>query len=181
MCVVTTMVLNAPLVLASATGLDATSVGYLVSLGGAFGVAAILFAGNFADRHGDRWGNAACYAAVLGCAVLVMGLATSAVPAVIGYLVFATFCFVLPSVTSSGWAEVLHVRELAVGAAAINTISQIGAFSAPFAWGLAKDASGSFQAGLITLSVLAIVFTGLLLAMRAQVRGRAERRVLAAR
>lgn len=100
MSVVTTLVLNAPLILAAAAGLDPTNVGYLVSLGGAFGVAAI------------------------------------------------------------------------------NTISQIGGFSAPFAWGIAKDATGSFQAGLITLSIIAVVLAGLLMRMRRTLRGRAARQVV---
>jgi MFS transporter, ACS family, tartrate transporter len=180
MCVVTTLVLNAPLVLAAATGLDPTRVGYLVSLGGLFGVAAILLAGNHADQHGDRWGNSAFYAIVIGGAVLVMGVSTSAVPGIIGYLVFATFCFVLPSVVSSGWADALHVRELAIGAAAINTMSQIGAFAAPFAWGMAKDSTGSFEAGLIALSIVALLLAGLLLVMRAQVRGKLARSAVVA-
>jgi ACS family tartrate transporter-like MFS transporter len=180
MSVVTTLVLNAPLVLASATDLDPAAVGYLVSLGGMLGVAAILLAGNYADKHGDRWGNAACFAVVLGGGVMLMALSSSAMPVIIGYLVFATLCFVLPAVTSSGWAEVLHVRELAVGAAAINTISQIGSFAAPFAWGMARDATGGFQSGLIALSLIAFLLVVPLLAVRRQVRGRAVRAVPAA-
>lgn len=173
--VITTIVLNAPLVLASATTLDAAQVGYVVSIGGAMGVIAILLAGNHADRHGDRWGNAAVFTLVLSGALLLLGLATSPVPVLIGYLAFATACFVVPTLTSSGWAEALHVRELAVGAAAINTMSQMGAFVAPYGWGMAKDATGHFQAGLIALSIVALMAAGLLLVLRRQIRGRAMR------
>lgn len=81
--------------------------------------------------------------------------------------------FAVPSVTSSGWAEVLHVRELAIGAAAINTISQIGAFVAPYGWGMAKDATGSFQPALITLAFIALIIAALLMLLRRQVSGRA--------
>lgn len=93
----------------------------------------------------------------------------------IAYLVFATVSFTIPMLTSSGWAEVLHVRELAVGAAAINTICQIGAFVAPYGWGIAKDATGSFQPALITLSIVALLMSTLLLLLRQQVRGQAMR------
>ncbi len=175
MSVVTTVVLNAPLILAHTTGFDATHVGYLVSLGGILGVAAILFSGNFADRHGDCWGAAVWYCVAVGGAVLLMGLSTSVIPVTIGYLVFAAFCFVIPALVSSGWAEVLHVRELAVGAAAINTLSQIGAFAAPFAWGVSRDRTGSFQPALITLSLIALALAGLLMLLRSQVRGKAVR------
>ena len=68
-----------------------------------------------------------------------------------------------------------HVRELAVGAAAINTISQIGAFVMPFGWGAAKDATGSFQTGLIALFLMTLTMAALLLLLRRQVRGQAMR------
>ena len=70
-------------------------------------------------------------------------------------------------------AEALHVRELAVGAAAINTLSQIGAFVAPYGWGAAKDATGDFQFALIALSVVALLMSVLILLMRRQLHGRA--------
>ena len=64
------------------------------------------------------------------------------------------------------------MRELAVGAAAINTLSQIGAFVTPYAWGAAKDATGSFQAGLHALCIMTLVLAALVLLLRRQVRGR---------
>lgn len=173
--VITTVLLNTPLILQDATALDAKATGYVVALGGLLGAAAILFSGNYADRHGDRWGNAFWFCVVLAGALLVIGLAPSPMLVIIAYLVFATVCFTIPMLTSSGWAEVLHVRELAVGAAAINTICQIGAFVAPYGWGIAKDATGSFQPALITLSVVALLMSTLLLLLRHQVRGGAIR------
>jgi MFS transporter, ACS family, tartrate transporter len=52
----------------------------------------------------------------------------------------------------SSWADLLHVRQLAVGSAAINTLWQIGAFLSPYAWGVTKDATGTFRAALIGAS-----------------------------
>ncbi len=173
--VITTIILNAPLILKGATALDDKAIGYVVALGGLLGAAAILILGNHADQHGDRWGNAFWCCIVLAGAVLVIGLAPSPTLVVIAYLAFSTICFTIPMLTSSGWAEVLHIRELAVGAAAINTLSQIGAFIAPYGWGAAKDATGSFQPALITLSIIALAMSSLLLVMRHQVRGRALR------
>jgi ACS family tartrate transporter-like MFS transporter len=173
--VITTVLLNTPLILQGATTLDAKTIGYVVALGGLLGAASILFGGNYADRHGDRWGNAFWCCVVLAGALLVIGLAPSPMLVIIAYLVFATVCFTIPMLTSSGWAEVLHVRELAVGAAAINTICQIGAFVAPYGWGIAKDATGSFQPALIALSIVALLMSTLLLLLRHQVRGQAIR------
>lgn len=169
--VITTVILNAPLILHDATTLDAKAIGYLVALGGLLGAAAVLALGNQADRNGDRWGMASRCGLVLAGAVLVMGLSPSPLLVCIAYLAFATVCFAIPMLTSSGWAEALHVRELAVGAAAINTISQIGAFVAPYGWGAAKDATGSFQLALIAFSVVALLMSVLILLLRRRLRG----------
>ena len=171
--VITTINLNMPLILQDTTTLDAKAIGYVVALGGLLGAAAIVYGGNHADRHGDRWGNAFWCCMVLASAIAVIGLAPSPMLVVIAYLVFAAVCFAIPMLTSSGWSEVLHVRELAVGAAAINTICQIGAFVLPYCWGVARDATGSFQPALISLAVLAVVMAPPLLLLRNQVRGRA--------
>jgi MFS transporter, ACS family, tartrate transporter len=173
--VVTTVILNAPMILQDATRLDAKAVGYIVALGGLVGAAAILFSGGHADKHGDRWGNAFWCGIVLAGAVLVMGLSPSPLVVVIAYLAFAAVCFTIPMLTSSGWAELLHVRELAVGAGATNMLSQFGAFLGPYGWGIAKDATGSFQAALVALSLIALAMSGLLLRLRREVRGAAVR------
>ena len=72
----------------------------------------------------------------------------------------------------------LHVRQLAVGSAAINTLWQIGAFLSPYAWGVTKDATGSFRAGLIGASVVAAVEALVILYVRT--RAMSERRERAA-
>lgn len=177
--VLMTFILSAPIILAAATGLDETGVGYLVSLGGLLGAAAILFGGNYADRHGDRFLNASCCTVVMAAAFLAIYLVPSPVVVGIAYLAFATVCFVIPMLTSSAWAEVLHVRELAVGAAAINTICQVGAFLMPFGWGAARDATGSFDAGLIALVFMTLASGSLMLVLRWQVRGRTMRQEVA--
>ena len=63
------------------------------------------------------------------------------------------------------------MRELAVGAAAINTLSQIGAFLAPYGWGAAKDATGSFELALVVFSVVALLMSALILVLRHRLRG----------
>ena len=170
-----TFVLSAPMILKAATGLNETEIGYLVSLGGILGAAAILFGGNYADRNGDRFLNAFWCAVVMAAAFLAIFVAPSPTVVVVAYLAFATVCFAIPMLTSSAWAEALHVRELAVGAAAINTISQVGAFMMPFGWGALKDATGNFNTGLIALFAMTLVMAGLVLLLRHKVRGRTIR------
>lgn len=169
---ITTFILSAPMILAGATGLAPKPVGYVVSLGGLAGAVIMLLAGNYADRHGDRFLNSFWFTVVLAGSFLVLTLPAVPIIAIVAYLAFAASCFAIPMLTSSGWAEVLHVRELAVGAAAINTMSQIGAFVTPYAWGVAKDATGGFQAGLWGLLAMTLMQGALILLLRRQVRGK---------
>jgi ACS family tartrate transporter-like MFS transporter len=164
--------LSAPAILAEATGLAMTQVGFLVSAGGLIGAGVMLFAGDYADRRGDRFLNAAWYAIVLAGSFLVILLSPAPTIVIIAYLAFAASCFTIPMLTSSGWAEILGVRELAVGAAAINTMSQIGAFVSPFAWGASRDATGSFDAGLAALCAMALITAFLSIMIRRGIRAR---------
>lgn len=167
-----TFILSAPMVLMGSAALDVATAGYVIAAGGLIGAAATFFGGNFADRHGDRWINSFWCSMLMGASFLVIALSPPPAIVILAYFAFAATCFTIPMLTSSGWPEVLHVRELAVGAAAINTISQIGAFVTPFAWGASKDATGSFQAALIGLFVMSLALSGLTLVLRRQIRGK---------
>ena len=171
--IMTTLGLSAPLLLLATTGLDTMHVGYLVSIGGVIGAVAMLVAGDHADRRGDRFRDAFWLILVMAVALLTIALAPSPMSVMLAYLAFAATCFTINMLLSSGWADVLHVRELAVGAAAINSVANLGGFALPFAWGAARDASGGFGVGLVALAVFALVAAVLTLRVRAGVRRRA--------
>ncbi len=172
--VTNTLNLSAPLLLIARTGYDTRQVGTIVGAGGIVGAMLILFMGNFADRRGDRFFDAFRLTLVMAAALLVLAIAASPIAVTAAYLTFATVCFSIAMLVSSGWAEVLHVRELAVGAAAINTLSQLGSFAMPFGWGLARDATGGFTLGLLALALFALVSAGITLAVRNQARARVQ-------
>jgi ACS family tartrate transporter-like MFS transporter len=168
--IMTTVALSAPLVLLAQTGLVTTQVGYLVSVGGVLGAILMLFAGGYADRRGDRFLNAFWFIVVTAGALLIMAIAPSPLLVMVAYLVVAATCFTVSMLLSSGWADVLHLRELAVGAAAINSVCNLGGFVMPFAWGAARDATGTFTLGLMALAILSLVAAGLSMLVRAEVR-----------
>lgn len=169
----TSIILSAPLILLALTGLDATHVGFLVTLGGVIGAVTILIAGNYADRHGDRFLIAFWFTVMMAGGLLVMGVARTPVIEIVAYLAFAASFFTIAMLVASGWADVLHVRELAVGAAAINTVCQLGAFAMPFAWGAARDATGGYTTGLVALGILALLSAMLTIPVRNGSRARA--------
>ena len=166
----TTFVLSAPAVLMAGTGFDTKHVGYIVSAGGMFGAIAMLALGRFSDRHGDRLLIAFTCTIILASAFLTVGFSTSPVIVAVAYLLFAAICFSTAMLLASSWADILHVRQLAVGAAAINTMGNIGAFLMPYSWGVAKDATGSYQIGLMALTIAMVLLAALILLLRGRVR-----------
>jgi ACS family tartrate transporter-like MFS transporter len=173
------LLLSAPAMLIAGTGLDTTHVGSLVSLGGGLGVVCIIIAGWNSDRSGDRLRDAFALTVVLAAALLLLGVASTPALVVVGYLLFSATFFTAGALLVSSWADVLHVRQVAVGSAAINTLWQIGAFLSPYAWGVAKDATGSFRAGLIGASVLAVVQALVTLYLRSRVMSERRQRAAA--
>jgi len=175
--VMTTFTLSAPAVLIALTGRDATHVGYLISLGGAIGAAAMLAAGAYADRHGDRFLNAFWVIVVLGAGLLAIAAVPSPALVIVAYLSIAATCFTVNLLLPTGWADVLHVRELAVGAAAVNSIANLGGFVMPYAWGALRDATGSFTVGLIALAACSLIAAGLALRVRSDLLRRRSQAV----
>jgi ACS family tartrate transporter-like MFS transporter len=172
------LALSAPAMLGAGTRLDTSHIGYLVSFGGILGVACVLFAGWNSDRTGDRLRDACGYTIVVAGALLLIGVASTPALVIVGYLLFAASWFTMGVVLVASWADVLHIREVAVGSAAINTLWQIGSFLSPFGWGVAKDATGNFRAGLIGASVLAMSEALLILYLRARVMSERRERAL---
>jgi ACS family tartrate transporter-like MFS transporter len=168
--------LSAPAVLAQKTGLDVTHVGYLIGAGGVTGALGMLAAGWMSDRSGDRFLVCAAWLVLLAAAVLAIALAASPIVAIVAYLVFGAGVFTVLMLAVVIWTEVLHIRLLAVGTATINTISQIGGFAAPYAWGVAKDATGSYHAGLLALPAAYLVAAAVVMLLRGHVIGQRRAR-----
>jgi len=171
--------LIAPQVLMTGTGWNVQHVGYLISCGGLMTVLGMLASGWHSDRLGGRFGHlffsmilvAACYA--------VMALANAPALLVAGYLAMM-FCW--PAVTLSTnlvATEVVACRMVPVAVAAINTLSQLGAFGVPVLWGMSKDATGSYHVGLTLVPLLFLASAGIVMHLRYQVR-RSETPVAAA-
>jgi ACS family tartrate transporter-like MFS transporter len=172
------LLLSAPAVLGAGAKLDTLHTGYLVSLGGILGVVCILFAGWNSDRTGDRLRDACASAIVVAGALLLIGVSSTPALVIGGYLLFAATFFTNGVLLVSSWADILHVRQVAVGSAAINTLWQIGNFLSPYVWGLAKDATGTFRAGLIGASVVAVGEALFILYVRARVMSERRERAL---
>ncbi len=173
---VTGLLLTAPAVLAESAGLGSIGTGTLVGFGGAIGIAAVLSAGWFSDRHGDRLRDASVVSSVMAASLLLIGLAVSPGLVMLGYLGFALCIFTSAFLVSSSGPDLLPVGQVAVGVAANNTLWQFGAFASPFVTGFARDATGNYALGLYGAASVAVVQVAVILYLRRRVRaGRAAR------
>jgi MFS transporter, ACS family, tartrate transporter len=147
------LILSAPAVLQGATHWSATTVGFVVSGAGVLGALAMVLNGWHSDRRCERHVHTAIPLALMAGTSLAMAVLAAPWMVVTAYLVWvvsqnavqATF-WLIPS-------DALHGRSAAVGVAAIGSIGMVGSFIGPYAWGLAKDFTGSYQAGLLWLVV----------------------------
>ena len=165
-----TLILSAPAVLRTGTGLDTRHIGHLVTAGGIVGALSMLLAGWYSDHKGDRLLMACRCMAAVSLSLVVLAVSSSLTIVAAAYLAFSAVCFTVVMLTASSWADVLHVRQLAIGAAVINTLGNLGAFLMPYCWGVIKDETGDFQAGLMGLSVMALLCAALILKLRRGIR-----------
>jgi ACS family tartrate transporter-like MFS transporter len=90
---------------------------------------------------------------LMGLSFALTAAATSPKVVAAAYLLYGLSWGSVTLSQVSAWADLLQGRVLALGCAAINTMSQIGAFALPLVWGRLADKTGSFHAGLIGLTV----------------------------
>jgi ACS family tartrate transporter-like MFS transporter len=171
----TTYALSAPLILKNA-GFSAAQIGTLVAVGGILGAGGMLATGWISDRKGERFTTMWISTTLMGLAFALTAMAASPAAFAAAYLLYG---FSWGSVTLSqvsAWPDVLHGRVLALGCAAINTLSQVGAFVMPILWGRLADATGSFHAGLVGLTAA----TAVALLLTAELAGHVRRAAVSA-
>jgi ACS family tartrate transporter-like MFS transporter len=143
--------LSAPAVLQGATGLSIGNVGLLTAAGGLTGAAGMIFIGWHGDLRRERYLHLAVPLMVVAACFAVMAFGHGAVLIGATYLVFMAAYFAVSGAFWTAPGEIIDPRVLAVAVAAINGVGQVGSFLMPFAWGIVRDATGGFHAGLTAL------------------------------
>ena len=162
--------LSAPEIVRGATGLSAGAIGYVAAGANLIGAALILTNGWLSDRSGER---SLFVAAPLLAVAGALGLlaATDGFGAVLGgYVVFTAGNVAAIALFFTTPGAILHPRSAAVGVAAINSLGQIGSFVIPALFGVARDATGSYHAGLAVLAAGYGTAAVIILVLRARTR-----------
>jgi ACS family tartrate transporter-like MFS transporter len=157
---------SAPAIVQRITGFSTTNVGFVLALIGILGAASMVLSGIHSDSAGNHSSNVIPYFLVMVVGYLGCGLSNSpiiALPALV--FVFCGFnatqgpLWAIPATFLSG-------RSAAAGIAAINMIGIVGGFIGPYWMGFARDLTGDYQRGLLTLALPMLIATAIMLYLR---------------
>ena len=159
---------SAPAIVQSVTGENISGTGFLLAGLGVLGTAAMLLAGAYSDRSGNL------HSFVLPCCLLMLagfvgcGLSNSpliALPALA--IVFCSY----NAMQGPLWAipaAFLTGRSAAAGIAVINMIGILGGFIGPYWMGFARDLTGNYQRGLLTMTAPMLVAAAIMVYLSRQ-------------
>jgi ACS family tartrate transporter-like MFS transporter len=148
---------SAPQILGLKTGFDPDSVGLLIAAGGALGVIAFLALGWHSDRRQERFWHVIIPALLVAGVFLAFAFDPSPTLAVLAALVLGATWLPSQPIALTALTETLHQRHRAVGIAAVNTFGQFASFLSTSAFGVAKDATGSYDFGLVVIAACVLV------------------------
>lgn len=161
--------LSAPQLLGAATHLSAGRVGYIVAAGGFIGALTMLLNGWLSDRAGEHYFHLAAPLLLIALAFAAMSQTMSPLIVVGAYFLVIAGSTAQSPVFWLAPGSFLHPRDAAVGVAAINMIGQLGSFMLPWLWGIAKDRTGDYHAGLTALPLAYLFAAAIVLAIRPRV------------
>lgn len=148
---------SAPQLVKQVTGLGNTGVGLILAGIGVLGALSMLVNGWHSDKTGDRRWHLVLPLLLMAAGYVAAGSSIRPV------VVLPALCVILCGVTAvlaPMWTippEFLRGRSAAAGIATINTIGILGGFIGPYLMGVLTDWTGSFQRGLLVLTVPALL------------------------
>jgi ACS family tartrate transporter-like MFS transporter len=161
---------SAPAILVRLMGWNATNVGFLISAMSVFAAAGMILNALHSDHKRERYWHAAIPFLVIAGGYLTGGFSTIAwlaVPALFAAVIAHSS---LQGPLLSIPPTFLKGKTMAAGIAAMNTVGMLGGFLGPYWMGIAKDLTGDYQRGLLTLTIPALAAAGIVLWMRGMAR-----------
>ena len=156
---------SAPSILIQLTGLSVGSVGAIIAVMGLLGAAAMLLTSGHSDSTGERIFHIAVPCLVMAGGFVVGALTRQPVIAVVAFAVTVISynaaqgpVLTLPSLFLSG-------RSSAIGYATITAIGIPGGVIGPMWMGWARQLTGDYQRGLLTLAIPSALAAGFIFAL----------------
>jgi ACS family tartrate transporter-like MFS transporter len=160
---------SAPILIQLSTGFSNTKVGFVVAIFGMLGALGLVLNGHHSDRVNERYLHIAVPVFLIAAAFVVGGITTAPLFALPAYaIIFIGF----NSTAGPSWtipSSFLTGKSAAAGIATANTIAIMGGFLGPYWMGLAKDFTGNYKTGLLTLALPTVLGGIIVLIMRRQI------------
>ena len=146
-----------PQIIQAFGGVTKLEIGLITALPYAVGLVSMIWWSRRSDRKGERTFHVAFPLAIAAIFIAAASqvddpMLKMAMFTISGFGVFAVLpvFWTLPTAFLSGSAA-------AAGIAIINSVGNLSGFAGPYAMGLIKDATGSFNAGLLLIAGLAVI------------------------
>jgi ACS family tartrate transporter-like MFS transporter len=157
---------SAPAIVRALTGLNITGTGFVIAAMYLVAAAAMFLNGILAERARDIFWHV-----IPGCLMMCAGFVAAALSSNPGIALFGLLILIVGHMSLQGplWSiatRFLEGRAAAAGIAFMNMIGTLGGFVGPCWMGIARDLTGNYQRGLLTMAVPMILGTGIMLYLR---------------
>jgi len=156
---------SAPAILQKLTGLSTANVGFLIAAMGVLGAVGMIVNARHSDRGGERYWHIIIPFVLIAFGYAVGGLSTLPWLGVPAFAVAVISHSSLQGPLLSLPSTFLKGKTMAAGIAAMNTIGMLGGFLGPYWMGIAKDLTGNYQHGLLTLTIPTLIAAALIQSM----------------
>jgi ACS family tartrate transporter-like MFS transporter len=161
---------SAPAILQAITALSNRNVGFLVATMSLLGAPCMILNAIHSDHTKERYLHIAIPFLVIAAGYLVGGLSRVPFLAVPALAIASLGYFSMQGPLLALASSFLHGKSAAAGIATMNTIGILGGFVGPYWMGLARDFTGTYQPGLLTLVIPSLIGATTVFMMRLRSR-----------
>jgi ACS family tartrate transporter-like MFS transporter len=171
---------SAPTIVQMLSGLSITGTGFVIAAMYLLAAAAMFGNGILSDRARDTFWYVIPGCLMMSAGFLAVALSSNPSIALTGLLVLIVGHMSMQGPFWSISTRFLKGRAAAAGIALMNMIGILGGFVGPYWMGIAKDLTGNYRRGLLTMAVPMLVGAGIMLYLRWQSHQTASRIILPA-
>ena len=159
---------SAPTIVQTLSGFSITGTGFVIAAMYLVAAAAMLGNGILSDRARDTY-----WYVIPGCLMMCAGFLAVALSSNSGIALAGLLVLIVGHMSMQGpfWSistRFLKGRAAATGIAVVNTIGILGGFVGPYWMGIAKDLTGNYRRGLLTMVAPMLIGAGIMLYLRWQ-------------
>jgi len=159
---------SAPTIVQTLSGFSITGTGFVIAAMYLVAAAAMFGNGILSDRARDTFWYVIPGCLMMSGGFLAVALSSNPSIALTGLLVLIVGHMSMQGPFWSIATRFLKGRAAAAGIALMNTIGILGGFVGPYWMGIAKDLTGNYRRGLLTMAVPMLIGAGIMFYLRRQ-------------